>query len=1223
MLGAVGRKRKWQFWVDRGGTFTDIVAKSPQGDLRTAKYLSENPEAYDDAALHGIRRLLDLPDDAPIPSAAVDAIKMGTTVATNALLEKKGDATVFVTTCGFRDVIEIGYQNRPDTFALNIEKPGLIYGHVIEVEERVKEDGAVITPLNLDDARGKFQSAYAEGYRSIAIVLMHAYKFPAHEQKLAALAEEIGFTQVSASHNVSPLTKVVSRGETAIVDAYLTPILRRYVDKIEGALEEQGAPGQLLFMKSSGGLTNAGQFRGRDAILSGPAGGVVGAVHTAKLAGFDRIIGFDMGGTSTDVSHYAGEFEKAYETQVAGVRMRIPMMYIHTVAAGGGSLLAFDDQRFRVGPESAGANPGPVCYRRGGKLAVTDINVCLGKLDPDFFPRIFGPDQDLPLDRKAAYNAFAEIAGQVGDGRSPERVAEGFLDIAIEHMAQAIKKISVSRGYDLKDYAMNCFGGAGGQHACLVAERLGVRTILLHPLSGVLSAYGMGLANIQTERQAVIDEQLTPGLVSKIHHTVDALIAKNTADLEAQGLLAADLTHAPSALMRYRGADTTIQIPVADCETMRAAFENHHRRQFGFVTPDKIIVLDTLAVESHGGADRQAERAQSAPAADTTNPVGSTQIFSKGKWRPAPIHRIEDVKYGHRIPGPAIVVEPTGTIVIEPGWQGTMNKFGHLILQYVASETRLKQTSSECDPVTLEIFNNLFMSIAEQMGIVLRNTSQSVNVKERLDFSCAIFDAYGNLVANAPHVPVHLGSMDSSVKVIIKSGQRINPGDAFVQNNPYNGGSHLPDVTVVSPVFDEAGENVLFYTASRAHHEDIGGVAPGSMSPLGKTIHDEGVILDNLKLVEGGAFMTDRIKAALGGGPYPARNIGQNIADLMAQAAANAAGANELLKLVANYGLDTVHAYMGFIQDNAEEAVRRVISTLDDGAFGVDLDSGARIQVRVKTDKANRTATIDFSGSSSQLPNNFNAPGAITHAAVLYVFRCLVHDDIPLNAGCMKPLDIIVPEGSILNPTFPAAVVAGNVETSQAVANVLFAALKALGSSQGTMNNLTFGNDQYQYYETICSGAPAGPGFDGAAAVHTHMTNTRLTDPEILEQRYPVLLDEFSIRRGSGGRGRWSAGDGVIRRITFLEQMECSILSDHRRIPPFGVNGGEDGETGRNWIVRRDQTVVELGGCAHASVGAGDQINIQTPTGGGFGARGRARGKGRRLKTTLFESGDS
>lgn len=1195
------RSGEWEFWIDRGGTFTDIVAKAPDNTLITRKFLSENPEAYEDAAVHGIRQILGLTDEEAVPHSQIAAVKMGTTVATNALLERKGDPTVLVTTAGFGDIIEIGHQARPHTFALNIQKPALLYDKVVEIDERVLADGVVERPVDLDQARRELSNAYQEGFRSIAIVLMHSYRYPEHELQIAELAAEIGFTQISASHDVSPLTKIVPRGETTIVDAYLTPILRRYVDQI-GHQVADDTPGRLLFMQSSGGLTDAGKFRGRDAILSGPAGGIVGSVYTARIAGFDKVIGFDMGGTSTDVSHFAGEFEKAYETEVAGVRMRVPMMYIHTVAAGGGSLLTFEDGRFRVGPDSAGANPGPISYRRGGQLAVTDINVCLGKLQPDFFPQIFGPEQDQPLDADAAREAFEEIATQVGDGRSPEAVAEGFLDIAVEHMAQAIKKISISRGYNVKDYLMNCFGGAGGQHACLVAERLGISKILVHPMSGVLSAFGMGLATIQTERQAVIGDTLDQDGIERLRETIEALKASNSADLTTQGVDKEEIGHRPSALLRYRGTDTTISVGVTDVVEMRDTFERDHRRQFGFVANDKQIVIDTVVVASESKSEAFLEKPRSSGDAQGARPVAHRKMYVRGGWRLVPIYLVEDISRHDRIFGPAIIVEPTGTIVVEPGWGTSSNEFDHIILEKLETTTSKVTLKSEYDPVTLEIFNNLFMSIAEQMGIVLRNTSQSVNVKERLDFSCAIFDPQGNLVANAPHVPVHLGSMDSSVKVIIADDNPIRPGDVFVQNNPYNGGSHLPDVTVVSPVFDEGGENLLFFVASRAHHEDIGGIAPGSMSPLGTTIEEEGIILDNEKLVEKGVFRTEHIGRLLGSGKYPARNIEQNVADLMAQVAANNAGAIELNKLVTEHGMETVHAYMGYIQDSAEEAVRRVIDSLHAGSFSYELDSGAVIEVTVTPDHRTRTACIDFTGTSEQQSSNFNAPGAVTHAAVLYVFRCLVNDDIPLNAGCMKPLEIIVPEGSMLNPTYPAAVVAGNVETSQAVTNTLFAALGALGSSQGTMNNLTFGNDRYQYYETICSGAPAGPGFDGADAVHTHMTNTRLTDPEILEHRYPVVLDGFKIDRGSGGKGRWSAGDGVHRQIRFLEDMECSILSDHRRVPPFGLNGGNPGRTGQNWIVRRDGTCEQLGGCAHTEVRRGDVIHIKTPTGGGFGS---------------------
>ncbi|WP_086929357.1 hydantoinase B/oxoprolinase family protein [Agarilytica rhodophyticola] len=1193
----------WQFWIDRGGTFTDIVAKTPEGELKTKKLLSENPEAYVDAALHGVRLFLGIEKDAPIPSERVKSIKMGTTVATNALLEKKGDPTLLAITAGLGDILEVGYQARPDTFAMNIKKPELIYDQVIEIAERILPDGRVELALNEDLARKALQSAYDQGLRSIAIVFMHAYKYPQHEQLLADIAKQVGFTQISVSHEVSPLSKIVSRGETTVVDAYLTPILRRYVDRISDALNNgDDAKGRLLFMQSSGGLVDADKFQGRDSILSGPAGGIVGAVHTSKLAGFDKMIGFDMGGTSTDVSHYAGEFERTYETEVAGVRMRVPMMYIHTVAAGGGSLLTYEDDRFRVGPDSAGANPGPVCYRRGGKLAVTDINVCLGKIQPEYFPAIFGPEQNQTLDRNATVAAFNEISALVGDGRSAEDVAEGFLEIAIEHMAQAIKQISVSRGYDVKEYALNCFGGAGGQHACLVAEHLGIKTVLLHPLSGVLSAYGMGLADIRTERQQVVEQTLIPEAVTQSHSYAAQMLRQNTENLIQQGVSEHEIEHDAFALVRYKGTDTTIKIALTDVIHMRESFESHHMQRFGFIAPEKDLIIETVIMESYGGRENQQE-GQRIEKSTTEPPVEATRnTYAKGKWHKTPVYKIESLDYGHVLHGPAIVIEPTGTIVIEQNWIGRMSDRCHLILEYQEPKNVSINSKVDLDPVTLEVFNNLYMSIAQQMGIMLQNTSQSVNVKERLDFSCAIFDAQGNLVANAPHVPVHLGSMDSSVKVLIDNNIDIRPGDAFVHNNPYNGGSHLPDVTVISPVFDEDEKCIIFFVASRAHHEDIGGVAPGSMSPTGRTIYEEGIMFDCDKLIDRNTFLTEDIRKILTDARYPARNPDQNIADLMAQAAANTAGADELRKLVVKYGMETVTAYMQYIQDNAEEAVRKVISRLNNGHFTYTLDSGERIVVTINIDKEKREAEIDFTGTGKQLENNFNAPQAITRAAVLYVFRCLVDDDIPLNAGCMKPIKTIVPEGSLLNPRPPAAVVAGNVETSQALTNALFAAIGALGSSQGTMNNLTFGNEKYQYYETICSGSPAGKGFDGVAAVHTHMTNTRLTDPEIMEQRYPVLLQEFCIDRNSGGKGQWNAGDGVRRSIRFLEDMECSILSGHRVVAPYGLYGGETGRLGENSLVRENGETIALGGCTQVKVGNGDVVTICTPTGGGFGS---------------------
>ncbi|MDJ0642440.1 MAG: hydantoinase B/oxoprolinase family protein [Erythrobacter sp.] len=1189
---------QWQFWIDRGGTFTDIVARKPDGVLLSRKYLSENPEQYEDAALYGMRQIT---GDRQLSFRTIRSLRMGTTVATNALLERKGEPTLLAITKGLGDAIEIGTQARPDTFALKIEKPAPIYADVIEIAERVRDDGSVETPLDGEQARLAFESAYASGLRAVAIVLMHAYLHPDHELELARIARETGFAQVSVSHEVSPLAKIVPRGETSIVDAYLTPILRRYIERVSTGFNDSKAPGQLLFMQSSGGLTDADRFRGRDAILSGPAGGVVGSVETARRAGFEKVIGFDMGGTSTDVSHYAGQLERVYETEVAGAKMRVPMLHIHTVAAGGGSILRYEDGRLRVGPESAGADPGPVCYRRGGPLAVTDINVCLGKLRPEHFPAIFGPEQSQRLDVEASRAAFAEIATELDDDRAPEDVAEGFLAIANEHMAQAIKQISTARGHDVKDYALNCFGGAGGQHACLVAERVGISKILVHPLAGVLSAYGMGLAKTEVQRQKVMDAPLTETLLDRVRDEVSELRAGTEGELGEQGIAPGDVTHKASALMRYARTETAIKVPLAEAREMAIAFENRHREQFGFAAPDKVLLLDTLILESEtGGSEHSrlpfAEATSTAPVA-----LETVNVYSRGAWREAELHDREELCPGHRISGPAIIVEKTGTTIVEPGWQAMVDRELCLVLTQSSALVSPQGRSTAFDPVTLEIFANLFMSIAEQMGIVLRNTAQSVNVKERLDFSCAIFDATGNLIANAPHVPVHLGSMDASVKTIIESGATIEPGDAFVHNNPHKGGSHLPDVTVVSPVFDEKKTAVLFYVASRAHHEDIGGISPGSMSPLGRSIEDEGILLDNVKLVEAGEFQSERIERILGAGANPARNIAQNVADLMAQVAANSAGAGELRKLVGQYGLAVVHAYMDHIQDAAEAAVRRVVSGLDEGAFRLELDSGAAIQVAIRPDRDSGTAIVDFTGTSSQQDSAFNAPPAVTRAAVLYVFRCLIGDDIPLNAGCMKPLSIIVPKGSMLNPDADAAVVAGNVETSQAITDALFAALGRLGTSQGTMNNLTFGNSQRQYYETICSGAPAGPGFDGVAAVHTHMTNTRMTDPEVLEHRYPVVLDEFRIDRGSGGVGRWKAGDGVTRAIRFLEPMEVSILSEHRRTSPVGLQGANAGRLGKNWIERFDGKTEKLAGCDQAKVGVGDRIVIRTPTGGGYG----------------------
>jgi 5-oxoprolinase (ATP-hydrolysing) len=1204
----------WEFWIDRGGTFTDVIGRRPDGTLHTHKLLSENPEAYRDAAVEGIRRLLGVASGAAIPSERIGAVKMGTTVATNALLERKGERTLLLITKGFRDALRIGYQARPKIFAKHIVKPDMLYERVVEVDERVRADGTVERPLDLDGVRDELLRAKADGIAAVAVVLMHAYRYSDHEQRVAALARELGFAQVSASHEVSPLIKLVGRGDTTVVDSYLSPILRNYVAQVAGALgggqlstQSEGGT-KLMFMMSSGGLTAAELFRGKDAILSGPAAGVVGMAETGRAAGFSRLIGFDMGGTSTDVSHYAGEYERAFETEVAGVRMRAPMMLINTVAAGGGSILHFDGARFRVGPDSAGANPGPKCYRRGGPLAVTDANVMVGKLIPDFFPKIFGPQQNQPLDAGAVRDAFAAMAKEIGDKRSAEQVADGFIRIAVENMANAIKKISVQRGYDATRYALNCFGGAGGQHACLVADALGMTSVLIHPLSSLLSAYGMGLADIRSVRQQAIEERFGEKARTALRRLAGKLGRDAITEVEGQGVPPGKIKLFVRAHIRYAGTDTPLIVEaggnhnLASLAAMRSAFERSHKAQFGFIDRSKDLVIEAVSVEAVGGGAAFKEKVGKVTRAKLPAPARRTRFFSNGKWHRADVYTRNTLSPGHKVKGPAIIIEPHQTVVVEQGWQAELTAKDHLVLRRVQKLERTRAIGTHADPVMLEVFNNLFMSIAEQMGVALQNTAYSVNIKERLDFSCAIFDPNGSLVANAPHMPVHLGSMDRAVETIIRENKgRIKPGDAYLINAPYNGGTHIPDLTVCTPVFDGARRKILFWVASRGHHADIGGIAPGSMSPIATTIDEEGIYIDNFKLVDRGRFREAALHDLLTNAKYPARNPTQNINDLKAQIAANEKGANEMRKMVAEFGLNVVHAYMRHVQDNAAESVRRVIDRLHDSTFSYEADQGNVVAVRITVDKKKREATVDFTGTSPQQGTNFNAPEPVTRAAVLYVFRVMVDDDIPMNAGCLRPIHIVIPENSMLAPRYPAAVVAGNVEVSQMVTDTLFGALGAMAAAQGTMNNVNFGNDQYQYYETICSGSPAGPGFPGTDAVHTHMTNTRLTDPEILEFRYPVLLEDFHIRKGSRGRGRWSAGDGVIRTIRFLRKMEYSILSGHRRIPPFGMAGGEDGQIGENWVRRNDGRMERLKGADATVVDAGEAIVIQTPTAGGYG----------------------
>jgi len=1192
----------WQFWIDRGGTFTDIVGREPDGTLHTHKLLSENPEAYEDAALQGIRDLLGLASGDSIPESGIDAVKMGTTVATNALLERKGDRTLLVVTEGFRDQLRIAYQARPRLFDREITLPEMLYERVEEVAERVDAQNNILVPLDLEGLRPRLQAAFDDGIRSVAIVLMHGYRVPDHEVRIAALAREIGFTQVSTSHETSPMIKFVGRGDTTVADAYLSPILRRYIDRIAATLGGVN----LQFMQSNGGLKGASLFQGKDAILSGPAGGIVGAVRTAQQAGFEKVITFDMGGTSTDVAHYENSYERVFETIVAGVRMQAPMLLIHTVAAGGGSLCQFDGARFRVGPESAGANPGPASYRRGGPLAVTDCNVMLGKLRPEFFPPVFGPDQNEPLDADAVRTKFAAMAAEVekstGITRTPEELADGFLRIAVENMANAIKKISVQRGYDVTDYALQCFGGAGGQHACLIADVLGMNTVLVHPFAGVLSAYGMGLADVRALRERTIEAPLSEGLVPRLVAELDALAVVAEDEVAAQGI-AEDRTETRRYVhLRYDGSDTALEVPYGPVDEMVAGYERAYRSRFGFVMPGKGVIAATISVEAIG-LTFDLEAAPHGGAEGDFTPLATVDAYMGGEAVEAPVFRREAIPAGGTVDGPALITEATATTIVEPGWQAEMTEIGNLVLRRVIAREERVAIGTSCDPVMLEVFNNLFMSIAEQMGYTLQNTALSVNVKERLDFSCAIFDAGGSLIANAPHMPVHLGSMGESVRAVLRDNEgAIKPGDSYVLNNPYNGGTHLPDITVITPVFD-AGE-ILFFVACRGHHPDVGGKTPGSAPPDSAHIDEEGVLIDNFKLVDAGTYREAEMMDVLAGALHPARNPEQNIADLRAQLAANEKGVQELHKMVRQFGLDTVLAYMGHVQDNAEESVRRVIDVLTDGEFTYPMDNGQQVSVKVSIDRQARSAVVDFTGTSPQGANNFNAPSAVCRAAVLYVFRTLVDDDIPMNEGCLKPVTIILPDDCMLQAQYPAAVIAGNVETSQIVTDTLYGALGVMAAAQGTMNNFIYGNDVHQYYETLCGGSGAGPDFDGCDAVHTHMTNSRLTDPEVLEWRYPVLLESFEIRTNSGGTGRHRGGNGVRRRTRFLESMEAVILANHRIVPPYGMAGGGEGAVGRNWVERTDGSVEELTATDLRQMEPGDVFVIETPGGGGFGSDG-------------------
>ncbi|KPB01734.1 hydantoinase B/oxoprolinase family protein [Ahrensia marina] len=1210
---------RWDFWIDRGGTFTDVIGVAPDGTLNSHKLLSENPESYPDAAVQGIRDLLGVKASEVMPSERIGTVRMGTTVATNALLERKGDKTLLLITKGFRDALRIAYQARPDIFAKEILLPEQVYERVIEVDERVLADGTIEKPFESDTLKQQLEDAKADGIDSVAIVFMHSWAFPDHEKQAADLVKQNGFSQISVSHEVSPLVKLVGRGDTTVVDAYLSPILRRYVDQVAGALgitDEASTP-RLQFMMSSGGLTAAERFQGKDAILSGPAGGVVGMVETCAMENFDHVIGFDMGGTSTDVAHYAGEYERAFDTEVAGVRIRAPMMRIHTVAAGGGSILKYEDGRFQVGPDSAGANPGPACYRRGGPLTVTDANVILGKLDPEFFPPIFGPDRDQPLNAEIVREKFEELASQIGDGKSATEVAEGFLTIAIENMANAIKKISVQRGYDVTHYVLNCFGGAGGQHACLVADALGMTSVLIHPLSGLLSAYGIGLSKTYAARQHALVQPLHEDVHGEMTSLLNRLSDDVRAELTEQGVEKEHIKVQNTLHIRYDGTDNTIEVAFdgTDLGAAKAEFEKAHKAQFGFISPNRKLIIEAVGIEGVDAAQKQSDEKHGAASDYDASPAQTTRIFADNEWHEANVFMRQEqtpddqrLKAGATLKGPALIIENNQTIVVEAGWQARLTENDIIVLTRVEEKSRAAAIGTKADPVMLEVFNNLFMSIAEQMGVTLQNTASSVNIKERLDFSCAVFSADGALVANAPHMPVHLGSMDRSVESIIRQNPDMKPGDVYALNAPYNGGTHLPDITVVTPVFSDDESEILFFTAARGHHADVGGKAPGSMTPRATHVDQEGVLIDNFKLVSEGTLNDEAFLEMMTNHPYPARNPQQNLADITAQIAANEKGAAELRRMVSQFTLPVVQAYMLHVQDNAEESVRGVIDRLSDCEAVYPTDNDQQIAVKITVDKERREATVDFTGTSAMNGNNFNAPEPVTRAAVLYVFRIMVESGIPMNAGCLKPINIIIPDDCMLKPVYPAAVVAGNTETSQNVTNCLLQALGAMANAQGTMNNLTYGNAEYQNYETICSGSPAGVmnngrGFNGASGVHTHMTNTRMTDPEILEMRFPIVVEDFSIRKDSGGKGKFNGGDGTRRALRFTKDMDCAILSSHRYHAPKGINGGGDGQLGKTEVRRLDGTVDVLKNADQTFVKAGEVVVVTTPTAGGYGKK--------------------
>jgi 5-oxoprolinase (ATP-hydrolysing) len=1204
--------RGWRLSIDRGGTFTDIVASDPAGRIHALKVLSRDPAHPGDPAVRGIGELL---RRHALDETRVESVRLGTTVATNALLERKGEPTLLVVTRGFRDALRIGHQHRPDIFAREIRLPPVLYADTVEARERVAADGTVLEPLDVAALARDLARARTAGLRSVAIAFLHAVHNPAHEQQASALARAAGFEEIVVSHAVAPIVGLIARGDSAVADAYLSPILLRYLSAFRLELGVRHGEPPLLLMQSNGGLVDPEGFRGLHSVLSGPAGGVVGLAAAGAASRLERVIGLDMGGTSTDVSLYAGSLPRRFTTEIDGVRLRAPMLDIHTIAAGGGSIVRYADGRLQVGPDSAGADPGPACYRRGGPATVTDCNVVLRRIRADRFPQVFGPAGDAPIDPTASQARLAAIAAEITEAGGPrytvEELAAAFIEVAVSKMANAIRELALRHGEDAGRFTLVPFGGAAGQHACAVADALGIDTLLLHPLAGVLSAWGIGLARRRCIRRRSVEGALDPAGLADAAAALDELARAAHAELSRQGIADPDIEVQRSAELRIAGSDTALEVPWQPAAGLREAFMAAHQRLFGFSDVEARVVIATVAaeaVERSGARDRGPDATPPTlpgPSGPTLPPgtAATTRAWIDAGWREVALHDREAPVAGRTVAGPALLSEPGSTAWIAAGWEGTVEPSGSLALRRIppgVPATAL--TAGPPDPLRLEVFSGLFMHVAEQMGVVLCQTASSVNIKERLDYSCALFDADANLVANAPHMPVHLGSMGASVAAVLEAhGEDLRPGDAFLLNSPYHGGTHLPDMTVVTPVFDAAGERVHFFTASRAHHADVGGITPGSMPPGSRDIAEEGVLIEPVRIVRDGIFAADSVRRLLAGAARPARNPEQNLADLRAQLAANARGIRELQRAAAMHGWPALLAYMGHVQDNAEACMRRAVRRLRDGHFRYEMDSGQQVAVSIRVDREAGTATVDFTGTSAQQPNNFNAPRAVTVAAVLYVFRTLVDEPIPLNAGCLRPLSIVVPPGSMLDPRPPGAVVAGNVETSQCVVDALYGALGLQAAAQGTMNNFTFGNERYQYYETIAGGSGAGPGYPGASGVQTHMTNSRLTDPEVLERRFPVLLREFALRAGSGGRGAFRGGDGLVREIEFREPMTAAILSNHRRVAPFGLEGGEPGALGINRLMRRDGSSETLQATAEFAVDAGDRFRIETPGGGGYG----------------------